>query len=466
MDYAKQKEYLEDSRIWSGGIAVMLIAIAAICLRAGGARTPGATTEFVMTVAALGISVWYTPDYLHLTVNSQKRARWEVKVRWRLIGAVLMMGLIFGGGARGAIVTFIATAWLVGANLLAKAAVPADYFPAWFWWSDFALLSALLLERHFDLLLGGAMLSAGAHLSIVICERHPIRWAGIVLVSGAAVMLLASQWREASLEFSLTATALVLASAGGTAWLIKRAQQQNRENTNGAMRELMDFTGYPAERVKHLWSVSDLELAKNWQAAGLAEDDREGMAEWYRENSELYMFAIAGYNLDYKRIRSNLGVLKFARGACLDYGAGNGELILELARQGHPPTYFDVDGTSMKFARHRAQGRKLEVEFLHANEDLAAAAGKRGFDTVLSFDVLEHLPDLTGELDFLCSLLNPGGVLVFDVPAGSTTSHPMHLNHNVNVREHLRAKGLEEKQSLLQRLPFRKLEKYVFRARG
>jgi 2-polyprenyl-3-methyl-5-hydroxy-6-metoxy-1,4-benzoquinol methylase len=97
---------------------------------------------------------------------------------------------------------------------------------------------------------------------------------------------------------------------------------------------------------------------------------------------------------------------------------------------------------------------------------LAAAGGKLGFDTVYSLDVLEHLPDLPGELDFLSSLLNPGGLLVFDVPAGATRSHPMHLNHNLDIRAHLAAKGLEESRSLLERLPFKKQEKYVFRARG
>ena len=68
-------------------------------------------------------------------------------------------------------------------------------------------------------------------------------------------------------------------------------------------------------------------------------------------------------------------------------------------------------------------------------------ARQRGFDTVFSFDVLEHLPDLPGELSFLSSLLNPGGVFVFDVPAGSTKAHPMHLNHNLNVLAFMRANG-------------------------
>jgi hypothetical protein len=78
--------------------------------------------------------------------------------------------------------------------------------------------------------------------------------------------------------------------------------------------------------------------------------------------------------------------------------------------------------------------------------------------------VLEHLPDLPGELNFLAALLNPGGLLVFDVPAGATKSHPMHLNHDLDVVSYMRARGMTDERTLWQRLPFRKEQKYFFRA--
>ncbi len=158
-------------------------------------------------------------------------------------------------------------------------------------------------------------------------------------------------------------------------------------------------------------------------------------------------------------------MLKFGEGSCLDYGAGNGELILELARRGHRAVYYDVEGTTLKFARERARLRNLSVEFLHTKDDLARTARQNGFDTIFSFDVLEHLPDLPGELTFLSSLLNAGGLLVFDVPAGATKSHPMHLNHHLNIRAHMSSHGLiEERPAWLPKLPFTKQEKYLFRA--
>ncbi len=264
--------------------------------------------------------------------------------------------------------------------------------------------------------------------------------------------------------FALALIGLLLVASAATAYLVHRAEERNAENVKASIHELTAFTGYAAERILHLWAVSNQELAKNWQQAAIAPDDQERLKEWYRQNSELYLFALSGYNLEYKRIRSNLNMLKRAHGSCLDYGAGNGELLLEVARTDRA-VYYDVEGETMRFARERARQRNLAIEFFHTKEELAAAGQKRGFDTIFSLDVLEHLPDLPGELNFLASLLNAGGLLVFDVPAGATKSHPMHLNHDLDVVAFMRANGFKDERTLWQKLPFKKEEKYFFRAR-
>ncbi len=40
----------------------------------------------------------------------------------------------------------------------------------------------------------------------------------------------------------------------------------------------------------------------------------------------------------------------------------------------------------------------------------------------------------------------------------------MHLNHNLNVLAYMGSKGLKDERGALLRLPFRKEEKYAFRA--
>jgi 2-polyprenyl-3-methyl-5-hydroxy-6-metoxy-1,4-benzoquinol methylase len=462
--YPEQLKYIRGSRAWGAAAAVLVLAAAAACLRLGQTHRPPAIIEFGLTALALAISIYYTPDYLHLGVNEDKRQRWKIKIRWRLIGAVVVLSWLSLYGASSAWWLVAATGWLTAANLLAGK-VGRSYCSLYFWTTDFILLAALLFSGRMGLPLGAVLLAASAYLAVVIAEEYPLRWVSVVCILGCLLLFAIFRRREAVEASSyLAAAALLVITALATAFLVDRAQRHNRRNVAAAMRELVDFTGYPAERIRRLWSISNQELARNWASAGLDDSDPKRLAEWYRENSQLYLFAISGYNLDYKRIRSNLKVLRMARDSCLDYGAGNGEIVLELARQGHRVAYYDVEGETMKFARERALRQRLDVGFLHSKEDLAAWARTGGFDTVFSFDVLEHLPDLPGELNFLSSLLNRGGLLVFDVPAGSTKSHPMHLNHNLGIHAHMLAKGFKDERPFLLRLPFRKEEKYFFRA--
>jgi 2-polyprenyl-3-methyl-5-hydroxy-6-metoxy-1,4-benzoquinol methylase len=461
MNYTQQQQFLMHSRLWGATSGVVLLSLAAICWKVSGTQPSSGLIAFALTMLALIGSVYYTPDYLGLTVKPFKKPDWQARIRWRVVAAVFVVGIfaVIRPAGRGWLLMSIL--WLTCANVLAKTAVPRRYFPAYYWATDFALISGLALGTRCDLLLIASLLAAAAHLSIVICETHPLAWAAVVATSGCLFIFFVCSLRGLMNDF-VPLVALFLVSALATAWLALRAYRHNCNNIRAAIGDLADFTGYIPERIREFWSASDRELAKSWKLARLDENDRERMAEWYRENSELYMFAISAYNLEYKRIQSNIRMLKFARGSCLDYGAGNGELILELARRGHRAVYYDVEGQSMKFARLRAQRQSLAVEFLYSKEQHAAGARNHRFDTIFSFDVLEHMPDLPGELDFLVSLLNPGGSLIFDVPAGSTKAHPMHLNHNLNVRAHLLAKGLEEVRSLSQSLRFRKEEKYVF----
>lgn len=457
MNYSEQQSYLTRGRI-TATFLIAILALLAVLSAASARASTRSAIAFALLMVATAISLAYTPDYLHLTVNLKKRVRWEIKIRWRMAAAILLVGLSLARNGVDIAVVVIAAAWVLLANFVARRIPESKYASAYFWITDLALLALLLLFGFCSPLVGLGLLAGSAHLSIVTTERSLFLWSAAVTISGWLLVWALSLRGAFSLEFFLAATGLLVVCAGGTVWLVHRARQRNSRNVEVALRELMEFTGYDAERVRRFWWESDQLLARNWVQAALDENDATALAEWYRQNSELYMFAISGYNLDYKRIRSNLKVLRFGRGACLDYGAGNGEVILELARRGHPAAYYDVDGVSAKFARYRSQQRGLQMNFLHTKEALAQAATRGRFDTIYSLDVLEHLPDLPGELNFLASLLNPGGLLLFDVPAGTTKFHPMHLNHQVEVRSLLTARGLKEKRTLLQKSPFVKQE--------
>src|SRR5579859_3198934 len=462
MQYTEQQKFLRSSRIWGMGLILLLFAAVEAYILIGKISGLVPLALYAALTWALAVFIYYTPDYLHLTVDPAKRSRWAVKIRWRIIAAALIIGGLLASNTRERAWVAIAIVWLLACNLFGRR-VPKRFVPLYFWMGDIALLAALLFAVRLDLLLATLLLAAAAHLAIVVADAPASSWAGTVSGVGLLLVLFAAWRQNVGTAFAAALACLLLVAALATAYLVHRAEKHNAENVKASIHELNTFTGYPTERILHLWAVSNQELAKNWQEAAIAPDDQERLKEWYRQNSELYLFALSGYNLEYKRIRSNLNMLKRARGSCLDYGAGNGELLLEVARTDRA-VYYDVEGETMRFARERARQRNLDIEFFHAKEDLAAAGKKRGFDTIFSLDVLEHLPDLPGELNFLAALLNPGGLLVFDVPAGATKSHPMHLNHDLDVVAYMRARGMKDERTLWQKLPFRKEEKYFFRA--
>ena len=464
MDYTEQRKFLRLSRICGAALVLALFAAVEACIVIGKISGFAPLALYAAITWALAIFIYYTPDYLHLSVDPVKRSRWAVKIRWRIIAAALIVSAVLASNIQERISAAVAIAWLVALNLFGRKA-PRRFVPLYFWLGETALLAALLFVGGLNLLPATLLLAAAAHLAITVADRAALYW--VSLVSGVGLLLIAAAaWRQhVDIAFAAALAVLLLVASLATAYLVHRADARNAENIEVSVRELNAFTGYPKERILHLWAVSNQELAKNWQLAAIAPNDTERLKEWYRQNSELYLFALSGYNLEYKRIRSNLNMLRRAQGSCLDYGAGNGELLLEVARRDRA-VYYDVEGETMRFARARARQRNLAIDFFHTKEDLAGAGKKLGFDTIFSLDVLEHLPDLPGELNFLAGLLNPGGLMVFDVPAGATKSHPMHLNHDLDVVAYMRARGMKDERTLWQKLPFRKEEKYFFRSPG
>src|ERR1051325_3129276 len=462
MEYTEQQKFLRSGRVWGMSLVLVWFGAVLACIKCSKTVNFALLGLYAALASALAVFIYYTPDYLHLTVDPGKRPRWALKIRWRIIAAALIIGGLLASNARERAWVGIATVWLVALNLFGLR-VPKRFVPLYFWLGDIALLAALLLVVQIDLLLATLMLAAAAHLAVTVAERPALYWVGLVTGVSVLLVLLAAWPQNAGLAFAVALTGLLLLASLATASLVHRAEERNAKNVKASIYELNAFTGYPAERILHLWAISNQELAKNWQHAQLAENDQERLKEWYRLNSELYLFALSGYNLEYKRIRSNLNMLRHAKGSCLDYGAGNGEILLEVAKTGRA-CYYDVEGETMRFARERARQRNLAIQFTSTKAELSTAAQIDSFDTIFSLDVLEHLPDLPGELDFLASLLNPGGLLVFDVPAGATKSHPMHLNHSLDVVAFMRARGFNDERSLWQKLPFKKEEKYFFRA--
>lgn len=447
MVYLEQAEFLRRYRRISSVFIILLILAGLFALRSGLPGYDFGRDLFAIIVAVLAFTLDYDPKYLHLDFNEGKKLDWIVRIRWVLAALALVLGIAGTRTLRGAWITLAAVAWLVVVNLVARAELKyrrrssAVLMPLRYGATDFLLL-ALLHRAGLGLLLTASLLALAAHLALVIDDERS-RWLPpFLLGAGAAFLVLAVRALDGTPNAYTCTLVLFLAAGLGTRVLVRISRERNRRNVAEAVDQLSAFTQETPDRVRELLATSTDILTENWNRSHPDEGDRDALAEWYRQNSLYYLYDLTAFHLRYKHIEFTLDILRLAHGKSLDYGAGNGELALALARLGHRATYFDLEGMTRQFASWRAGREGLPVEFVSDRGLLEKSATK--FDTIISLDVLEHLPDLAGELDFLVHMIAPGGTLIVSAPVGATASHPMHLTHQLDVAAHLRSRGLED----------------------
>jgi len=143
----------------------------------------------------------------------------------------------------------------------------------------------------------------------------------------------------------------------------------------------------------------------------------ETTGERLDDASALYSADLARHRAAYRFAES------LARGGCaIDLGCGTGYGTAELASAG-----WRVVG--MDRVAPAARARSSSARFVRGDlEQLPFAA--RSFDTVTSFQVIEHLADPRAYLAQIARVLAPGGVLLLSTPnlRQSDRENPYHLH--------------------------------------
>jgi 2-polyprenyl-3-methyl-5-hydroxy-6-metoxy-1,4-benzoquinol methylase len=444
MDYREQERFLgRYATVWSAAAGAMVVG-ASLVLR----QPTGEAVAYLAAIVVVMGTLGYLPKYLHIHHEPDRRYRWAVRARWILIAAGVAVAPATLGHGRAALEVILGAGVFLGLlNLFLKTACKDEALLGTEWMAPFYFLGDLMVilllatvapERWF---LVAGILAVAVEFALVVNGELGV-WFPILLMAVATGILRQAVLAEA---YGFGAGYLVLMAAGVTvsaSALTLMAQQQARANLRATTGELSAFTGLPEAEAETRLVSSHERIIGAWKQARLAEDDKEGLARWYSENALHYIFSLARFHLTYKHITFTLDILRLARGRCLDHGAGKGGLALELARRGHEVTYFDVPGKSREFAEWKAQREGLTLRFLSEKDELRAEAAERGgYDTILSLDVLEHMPDLKGELEWLISLLRPQGRLLLTVPEGATASQPMHLAHDLKALSLLKEQG-------------------------
>lgn len=100
------------------------------------------------------------------------------------------------------------------------------------------------------------------------------------------------------------------------------------------------------------------------------------------------------------------------KGSVLDVGSGDGRFLMRASQQG-----WSGDLTGLEFNADMASRRQGNYKIeLSPIEDFVARPGRRSFDVVTIYDVLEHLAEPAKSLADIVKLIRPGGHLIVTVP--------------------------------------------------
>ena len=149
--------------------------------------------------------------------------------------------------------------------------------------------------------------------------------------------------------------------------------------------------------------------------------------------------------------------MKPGRVADIACGVGYGtHLLASKAPAGTSVTGVDLSEDAIAYARQRYSHERAQFQV----GDAMLFSDPDGFDTIVSLETIEHLPDPTGFVARLASMLRPGGVLIGSVPTTpSVDANPHHL-HDFTERSFRRLfqqQGLTEIDSFRQVQPFKLL---------
>ncbi|QNA45359.1 class I SAM-dependent methyltransferase [Lacibacter sediminis] len=172
-------------------------------------------------------------------------------------------------------------------------------------------------------------------------------------------------------------------------------------------------------------------------------DEMNNAVQWSAETLELHM----------ERYRFASSHIK--GGAVLDMacGVGYGAYLLAGSAAVESITAVDIDADCIAYARQRYNHPR--ISFLQA--DATRFDDGRKFDSIVSLETIEHLPDTQLFLTHLYQLLISNGLLICSVPVTpSVDANPYHL-HDFTEKQFLRLlikAGFSIEEKMIQVQPF------------
>jgi 2-polyprenyl-3-methyl-5-hydroxy-6-metoxy-1,4-benzoquinol methylase len=192
-------------------------------------------------------------------------------------------------------------------------------------------------------------------------------------------------------------------------------------------QHLQEFLHLDAETLQAKLQASRQELAE----LGHRDFDWEKASAFYRDQvQDVYLFELGIWHLESKDyIGGTLRLIATqAQGRVLDFGGGIGThaIAAALCPQVTQVVYSDINPVNRDFVQYRAAQMGLEHKLICALE----VSPEEKFDTIMCFDVLEHLPNPSQQLLEFHKFLSPQGKMILNwyFFKGFNQEYPFHLD--------------------------------------
>ena len=202
---------------------------------------------------------------------------------------------------------------------------------------------------------------------------------------------------------------------------------------NEYVEDIMAFTKTTHDQVRERMKKGSEPLKEewnSWEKKGAMTEER--IKAFYKQTTN-YIYELGEWHLFVPNKReSDMALVeemkKLGPKNILDFGGGVGMIAFPLARAGMDVTLADLDGTSLDFARFRAERHGDKMKFWKS--DVEPMPPDKKYDVILAMDVLEHLPKETLHeiVDKLVKLKHAKTQIIISAPFGRTAVHPMHID--------------------------------------
>ncbi|NQZ65275.1 class I SAM-dependent methyltransferase [Crocosphaera sp.] len=192
-------------------------------------------------------------------------------------------------------------------------------------------------------------------------------------------------------------------------------------------QHLQDFLHLDTQTLESKLMASQQEMAE----LGHKDFDWEEATNFYQEKvGEIYLFELGAWHLEsHEYIGDTIRLIgDYAQGRVLDFGGGIGThtIAAALCPQVTQVVYCDVNPISRDFVQYRAKEMGLDKKIIFC-VDMPL---HETFDTIICFDVLEHLLDPSQQLLQFHKALTPEGKMIVNwyFFKGFNQEYPFHID--------------------------------------